>query len=140
MMIANLPLTSAEIVAITVALGVLITSSSAAIVSIIVALRTKAAVDVGVAISAANAQAIAAVDSKAEVITGHVNSAATAAAAKIDALQRELEQLREMLADKKETAALLAQAAASTIKPDETPIPVIVTNEPDKPVPIIAKK
>ena len=94
------PFTSTEVISITVAMGVLITSVTTGIVGIIVALRTKAAVD--------------SVDAKADVITGHVNSAATAAAAKIDALQEEVKRLRDSLAERKETAALLAQAAAHT--------------------------
>lgn len=50
---------------------------------------------------------------KTEVIEGHVNSEKTAAAGKIETLEKENSLLREMMADKKETAALLAQAAAT---------------------------
>lgn len=54
-----------------------------------------------------------------EVVKGHVNSAATKAAAEIESLRKELQLMREVAADKKEEAALLAQAAAS--KPTNVP-------------------
>lgn len=54
-----------------------------------------------------------------EVVKGHVNSAATKAAQEIEGLRKELMLMKEMAADKKESAALLAQAAA--LKPANAP-------------------
>ena len=50
---------------------------------------------------------------KADVIVGHVNSAATKAQEEINALRREVELMRVVAAEKKETASLLAQAAST---------------------------
>jgi hypothetical protein len=54
---------------------------------------------------------IAAVEAKADVIAGHVNSAASASVAKIDALTEQVAQLTALRADEKKTAELLAQKA-----------------------------
>lgn len=55
-----------------------------------------------------------------EVVKGHVNSAATKAAEEIKSLREELRLMREVASEKKETAALLAQAAAA--KPVNVPL------------------
>ena len=102
--------TASEVVMFIAAIGVLITGVGAVIVNIIVALRQGHKVD-------ALGTAVEQVYTEAKVITGHVNSAATAAAAKIDALQRELEQIKISAAEMKTTAALLAQSASQ--KPDK---------------------
>lgn len=51
---------------------------------------------------------------KTAVIEGHVNSEKTRAAGEIATLQKEVLLLRELMADKKETAALLAQSTIQT--------------------------
>lgn len=130
--------TAPEIIAIFAGFGVLVTAIGAAIVSIIVTLRTSAKVDVGTAISAANSQALSEVKSKADLIEGHVNSAATAAAAKIEALQSEVVALTKVLSENKAIAALLAQSAASA--PAAPPKEVIVVNAPTDPVPTVSHK
>jgi len=52
------------------------------------------------------------VNAKADVITGHVNSAATASTAKIDSMQKQIEFLTRQIAEGKQTAAVLAQSKA----------------------------
>ena len=64
---------------------------------------------------------IAEVSGKADVITGHVNSAATAATAKINALTDQVNALTKIISDDKEKAALLAQTAAVTQASNLTP-------------------
>lgn len=54
---------------------------------------------------------------KTAVIEGHVNSEKTRAAGEIATLQKEVLLLRELMADKKETASLLAQSVAQTHLP-----------------------
>jgi hypothetical protein len=67
---------------------------------------------------------------KTDVILGHVNSEKTASEGRIAALRIENDLLREMLTDKKSTAALLAQAAASRTRaaavtlPDGDTVPI----------------
>lgn len=56
---------------------------------------------------------ISAVEAKADVITGHVNSKSDRAEAKIDALMNQVKTLTALLAEKKQDAALLAQATAT---------------------------
>lgn len=100
---------------------------------------------------------------KASVIEGHVNSKETKYVEQIAGLERERDILRKLITDKDATAALLAQAAATVIhaippvpvpvlvtnqnqpslsapSPAPDPIEVVVTNEPDSPVPTIAQK
>lgn len=62
---------------------------------------------------AANTDQITTVAKDTEAIKGHVNSEKTAADGRELALQQQVVILREMLADKKATAALLAQAVAT---------------------------
>jgi len=54
-------------------------------------------------------------------IAGHVNSEKTAADERAKAKDREIVLLREMLANEKQTAALLAQAQASRTRGDSLP-------------------
>lgn len=123
-------------------LATLVGAIGAAVAAIVTAWRVgevKVAVrDVDVAVQEVKAES--------KVVAGHVNSAATAAAAKIDTLQQLLAALRTDVAEKKEIAALLAQAAASVPIAAATvvtaveeaatkPVPVVVTNTP---LPILA--
>lgn len=85
-------------------------------------------------------------DTKVEVVAAHVNSKATADNAKIEALQKQNADLLVLLAEKKETAALLAQSAAivavvptavsgvERAAPVE-PVEVKIVNPPTEPVP-----
>ena len=57
---------------------------------------------------------IAAVDAKADVIAGHVNSAATASVTKIDVLTTEVNRLTQALAEEKLVAERLARFAGPT--------------------------
>lgn len=84
--------TSTELVTVIVAVTGLVTIIGGVVTNVIIALKTLA---------------------EARVITGHVNSAASASVAKIDLMQQELTRMRAELADKKEIAALLAQSAAT---------------------------
>jgi hypothetical protein len=82
---------SGDIVIVVGAVGVVITN-------IIAALKTN--------------RAVSEVSAKADVIAGHVNSAATSQAKTIDGLRAEVSLLREMLAEKTQVAAVLAQATS----------------------------
>ena len=53
------------------------------------------------------------VDAKADLIAGHVNSAATASVTKIQGLQDQLTEMRAQLASKDQTAAVLAATKES---------------------------
>lgn len=86
-------MTPADIVAIFAGASALVVAIGTAIVNII---------------------AINRVSDKADVITAHVNSAASASVEKIEGLQREVAALTARLSDQKQTAALLAQAAAKS--------------------------
>jgi hypothetical protein len=97
--------TPSELTAIMIASGALVTTIFTGVVNIITALRAERKLD----------HAIVRVDevgAKADVISGHVNSAATASTAKIDAMQKQIDQLTRLLADSKQTAAVLAQSRA----------------------------
>lgn len=113
----DLVYTATEIATFIAALGVLITGVGAVIVNIIVALKQGARVEAAALASgkahAETQKAVEKVEQEAKVIAGHVNSAATASTAKIDGLQKEVEQLKSTAAEMKSTAALLAQALAS---------------------------
>lgn len=52
----------------------------------------------------------ASIAEKADVIAGHVNSAASASASKIEGLQSQVTQMHETIATQTQAAALLAQA------------------------------
>lgn len=81
------------------------------------------------------------VKTKAEVIVGHVNSEKTAAQGREATLAAENVLLRQLIAEKKEAAGLLAQAAATTPRPlaepgliePQKPLEVIQVNPPDNP-------
>ena len=94
-----------ELTAITVASAALLATVFTGIVNIITALRAERKIDHAIV-------KVEEVHSEARLITGHVNSAATAATAKIDAMQKQIDQLTRLLAEGKETAAVLAQSAA----------------------------
>jgi hypothetical protein len=102
--------TPTEVLVILGGVGGLVTTLGAAIVNIVVALRTNKKLD-------ANTAMTQVVSAKADVITDHVNGAASSAAAKIEALQQENQLLRAQIADHKETAALLAQAVVQAPAP-----------------------
>lgn len=89
---------NSQIITLIAALGGLVTIIGGVIVNIVVALRTSA-----------KAEEISA---KSDVIIGHVNSASTIASAKIDALTKEVADLKAVAATNKETASLLAQSVA----------------------------
>ena len=84
-------------------------------VAVITALAKKQAEAAAAAVAAANllVKKIDAVAVQASVITGHVNSAASASAAKIAALQATIVSLTAMLSKQDERAALLAQSVAT---------------------------
>lgn len=71
-----------------------------------------------------------------------VNSKADASAKKIEVLQNQVTELLAVMAEKKETAALLAQAAAShapaekVLSATPAPTPVVVMNTPKEPLPV----
>lgn len=67
---------------------------------------------------------------KTAVIEGHVNSEKTRAAGEIATLQKEVLLLRELMADKKETASLLAQSVAQTHLPAASPAGQAVVTKP----------
>lgn len=87
---------------------------------------------------AKNTTTTQAIDKKTEVVAAHVNSQKTADMAKIESLQKQVSDLLVLLAEKKETAALLAQSAAISAMAGagpSLPAEVKVINPPDEPVP-----
>ena len=108
----------------------IIAALAAAIVSVINALRIA---DVMVKQDADSVR-MDTVSKDTEAIKGHVNSEKTAAAGREDALRKENELLREIIADKKSTAGLLAQAAAQRGRdsaPPPNPDPTIFNTPKD---------
>jgi hypothetical protein len=89
---------SVDYVSMSVVLTALIAAIGTAIVNIIIAWRTNTVV--------------AGVASTAKTIEAHVNSAATASTAKIDALEKQILALTAAMADQKQIAALLAQTVS----------------------------
>jgi hypothetical protein len=92
----------------------LVAAIGGVIVNVIMAVKTKTVVD---AIHATTTGAQTTTNdtlAEAKVITGHVNSQASLQNAKIDALQKDLELFKTIVADMKQAAALLAQKAATT--------------------------
>lgn len=69
------------------------------------------------------------VDAKVDVVTGHVNSAASASVTKIDSLQNQITEMRAQLASKDQIAAVLA---ASVHTPEAIPVKI----ESPSPVPV----
>lgn len=98
--------------------------SVADIIQIITAVGTLAGVLAGIYVSLRNG-------AKSDVIAGHVNSAATAATAKIEGLQKELKLLQDVMAKDNQRAALLAQALATKSEPVAAEVKVI--NSPEDP-------
>lgn len=74
--------------------------------------KTNAKVDANTAVTEATALKVNTIETKASVIEGHVNSKETKYVEKIEALDRENLLLRQMIADKQQTANMLAQAMA----------------------------
>jgi hypothetical protein len=110
--VASLTYTAGEVVTLMAAFGVLLTGVTAGIVNIIVAVRTTAALEkTNIAVSEVSA--------KADVISGHVNSSATLASAKIASLETRIEQLIAAATAARETAAVLAATTAQ--KPPAPP-------------------
>lgn len=103
--------TSAEVIQIMVAMGVLFTTIGGVVVSVI------------------NANRIAKVDKKVESVEGKVNGAASAQVTKIDGLEKQVLTLIAALAETKQEA-----------KPGDAPVSVIVENTPHNPVPTTTKK
>lgn len=81
------------------------------------------------------------IKTKAEVIVGHVNSEKTAAEGRQAKLEAENVLLRQIIAEKKETAVLLAQATASAPRPlsepgltdPPKPLEMEIVNTPEDP-------
>lgn len=65
-----------------------------------------------------------------------VNNKADVAARKIEGLEKQVAELLARMAEKKETAALLAQAAARHTPSPTEPAPVVVMNTPKEPLPV----
>lgn len=115
--------TASDILAIITAVGVLVGLIGTNIVNVVVSMRTS--------------KEVAKVASKTDVIEGHVNSAASASAAQIEALLKEVRTLTAQLADKEKAAALAQQALATTAAaaaaskaPDVKPEPIVPKVEP----------
>lgn len=96
-------MTAAEIITVIAAVGGLVTVIGGVIVNIVSAMRKE------------SKEALASIDKKTDAITVKVDGAASKSVDKIEALQTEMAQLRTMLADSKQTAAVLAQAHASAV-------------------------
>lgn len=88
-----------ELLAIVTGIAALVTAIGTAIANVIVATRT--------------GRQVSEIASKTDVVVAHVNSAATAAAARIEALQNEVRAMREEVTGGEKRAALLAQASAT---------------------------
>lgn len=91
--------TATEIATFIAAIGVLITGIGAVIVNIIVALKQGRKSDEII-------KAVAGVDTEAKIISGHVNSAASEAKAKITALEAKVEMMAKTATDIKEAVLL----------------------------------
>lgn len=127
-------LTLEQVTALSIAGAALITAIGGQIVNIIVASKTTRKVEKVEA-------TLEEVKTKAEVIVGHVNSEKTAAQGREATLEAENVLLRQIIAEKKETAMLLAQAVATTQPaapapaPSTAPLPLEmkIVNPPDDP-------
>lgn len=104
--------TASDIVTFIAAFGVLATGIGAVIVNIIVALKQGKKVDEVI-------NAVAKVQSETAVITGHVNSAATEAKAKIAALEAKVEMMARTAADIKEAVLLNTPAPSRSSRKDD---------------------
>lgn len=74
--------------------------------------KTNAKVDANTAVTEATAKKVDTIETKAAVIEGHVNSKESKYVEQLTALNRENDLLRQMIADKQQTANMLAQAMA----------------------------
>lgn len=104
----TVPVSVLDPVVITLIGGMIVTVISAivtGIVTVITALR-----------QGENSRKIDGVAKDTEAIKGHVNSEKTASEGRESALRQEIVTLREMVADHKTAAALLAQAASSRMR------------------------
>lgn len=117
--IAAITITPSDVTATLVALAALVAALGTAISNIITARSITRKVE-------AVSVAVAEVDKETKVITGHVNSAASKAAEKIDALQAEVKRMREEITEKKQEAALVAQSVAAARIHQPVPTPASV--------------
>jgi hypothetical protein len=119
----GLDLVTIKITLISGAIATVIGAAGAAIVTVI---RALAEIKLQQAATAArqieNAAVITSVAKDTEAIKGHVNSEKTASDGREAALRAENDMLRQIIAEKKATADLLAQAAAQVLG---VPAPVI---------------
>lgn len=92
-----------------------VASIAAGAVTIITALRQSTRIDV--------------IGQKTAAIEGHVNSEKTASEGRELALRNEIVLLREMITDKRTSAALLAQASATRGR-DVPAVPIVVSAAP----------
>lgn len=104
--------TPADVTAITIAAAALVAALFTGIVNIITAWRTTRRVEESIAKVEENTVVTKETKAEVSVVAGHVNSAATAAVAKIEALQREIADTRLQMSELKQLAAMLAQSAA----------------------------
>lgn len=123
-------LTLEQATALSIAGAALITAIGGQIVNIIVAWKTTKKVEEVKA-------TVEEVKTKAEVIVGHVNSEKTAAQGREATLEAENVLLRQIIAEKKETAMLLAQSVATTLPaasaPAPPPVEMKIVNTPEDP-------
>lgn len=117
--------TASEITALAVALAALMTATLSGIANILAVWRAEGKID-------ANTAMTAGIATEVSVVSGHVNSAATASSTKIDSLEQQVTLLRELLADQKSTAAVLAQSQAAAAQVAATP-PAVVVVSPEPP-------
>ncbi len=141
---------SVDPVTITLVGGMIVTiigSIVTGVVTIITAMRVSSAM----VKQAETATKVDALGKDTEAIKGHVNSEKTAAEGREAALRQRIELLQEIIADKKATAGLLAQAVAQAlpsssvvaqingltdptrtevVNPSTSPVPVKTTDDP----------
>lgn len=106
--------TAIEIGTFVASLGILISGIGAVIVNIIVALKQGKKVDEVIV-------AVAKVQSEAEVIKGHVNSAATDSKNKIEALESKIEMMTKTATDIKEALLLNTTPPSKTNSISDNP-------------------
>jgi len=108
---------SKEAVIILASIGVLLTTLGSVVVNVIAALAAKQTSRQVAVVGGA----VAEVRVEQRQIAHSVNSTASAAAARIELLQAELVQLRQVLGEAEKRAALLAQSTAARRAADEHP-------------------
>jgi hypothetical protein len=116
--------TAPEVIAIIAAIGGLVITVASQIGNLIIAWRTSQKVSENTKVTT---EGLAEVSAKADVITGHVNSQASTSAAEIAGLRQQIDMMHAMLADSKQTAAVLASAAAHTA----VSVPIVNGTAPD---------